>query len=265
MTTTVQKVEEKYLRKVPELKPGDTVLVHQKIKEGGKERTQVFEGVVLRVKGGGLRASFLVRQVFAGVGIEKSFPMHSPNITKIEVKKRAKVRQAYLSYLRNLRGKSARLRDKQFDTLAVNIELEPKEAESNSAKRSLSASGGLDKGVKAKKPSSDDQKTSNNDKKDAETTELNPEETEEPSADGSIDEVAKEEEKEAEKEDRGGRDEAGADHQETEAEETEEGLEHERKDDEKEKSHEGQRAEKTSEATTPEEIAEEIKEEKESD
>lgn len=245
---TVQKVEEKYLKKVPELKPGDTVRVHQKIKEGGKERTQIFEGVVLRVKGGGLKSSFLVRQVFAGVGIEKNFPMHSLNITKIEVKKRAKVRQAYLTYLRNLRGKSARLRDKQFDAIAVNIEPEPEIEEVID-----------DKPDESKEAKIQDKKDDN--QKDAEVTELDVEEIEEPTADKSTDEVAKKEEKEA-AEDAGDRDEAGADHQETEVEEVEGGIGAADKDLEKGKSKEGKKAEKTSEATTPEEIVEEIKEEK---
>jgi len=264
MTTTVQKVEEKYLKKVPELKPGDSVRVHQKIKEGGKERNQVFEGVVLRVKGGGLRSSFLVRQVFANVGIEKNFPMHSPNITKIEVKKRAKVRQAYLTYLRDLRGKSARLRDKQFDALAVNIEPDvaeeampgkPEETESSPASNEAPGS------AKATPDKSLDKEA----QKDAEVTELDAEEIEEPSQDESTEEVAKEEEKEVKKEDKKGRDEAGADHQETEVEEVEEGVEGAEKDLEKGKAKEGGTAEKASEATTPEEITEEIREEKDSE
>jgi len=119
------KLHTNQIKKVPELRPGDTVRVHQKIKEGNKERIQVFEGVVLRVKGGGLNQTFLVRKVSFGIGVEKNYLIHSPNIAKIEVKKRAKVRQAYLGYLRNLTGKSARLKDKQFDMLAVNIKEEP--------------------------------------------------------------------------------------------------------------------------------------------
>lgn len=246
MNATVQKVEEKYLRKVPDLKPGDTVRVHQKIKEGGKERTQIFEGVVLRVKGGGLRSSFLVRQVFANVGIEKNFPLHSPNITKIEVKKRAKVRQAYLTYLRDLRGKSARLRDKQFDALAVN---QSAEIADNTRINADDQNAGNDQ----------TQKTSDNDQKDAEVTELVPEEVGEPSGDISTNEVAKEEEKKAKKEDKAGRDETGADHQEAEAEEIEEGIEEAEEDLGKGKAKEGETAERVSEATTPEEITEEIK------
>lgn len=124
-TKLLNKIEEKQIKKVPEMRPGDTVRVHQKIKEGNKERVQIFEGVVIRLKGGGIRQSFLVRKISFGVGVEKNFLIQSPNIAKIEVKKRAKVRQAYLGYLRNLTGKSARLKDKQFDSLAVNIKDEP--------------------------------------------------------------------------------------------------------------------------------------------
>lgn len=121
----VTKLEEKYLKKSPELRPGDTVRVHQKIREGAKERIQVFEGVVLKVKGGGIKTTFLVRKISFNVGVEKSFLLHSPNIAKIEIRKRAKVRQAYLTYLRALRGKKARLKDMQFDALAVNVKDEP--------------------------------------------------------------------------------------------------------------------------------------------
>ncbi len=123
-TKLLTKIEEKQIKKVPEIRSGDTVRVHQKIKEGNKERIQIFEGVVIRLKGGGIRQSFLVRKISFGVGVEKNFLIQSPNIAKIEVKKRAKVRQAYLGYLRNLTGKSARLKDKQFDSLAVNVEEE---------------------------------------------------------------------------------------------------------------------------------------------
>lgn len=117
----LEKIEKSQMKKVPDLRPGDTVRVHQRIKEGKKERVQVFEGVVLRVKGGGLRQSFLVRKISFGVGVEKNFLIHAPNIVKIEVKKRAQVRRAYLTYLRTLTGKRARLKDKQFDSLVVNV------------------------------------------------------------------------------------------------------------------------------------------------
>jgi large subunit ribosomal protein L19 len=126
----LEKIEKSQIKKVPELRAGDTVRVHQRITEGKKERIQVFEGVVLRVKGGGLRQSFIVRKISFGVGVEKSFLIHTPSIVKIEVKKRANVRRAYLTYLRNLTGKRARLKDKQFDALVVNVKEEAQDAES---------------------------------------------------------------------------------------------------------------------------------------
>ncbi len=119
--TTLEKINEKQLKHVPRLAPGDTVKVHAKIIEGTKERIQIFEGVVLRVKGSGIGATFTVRKISYGVGVERTFLLHSPKLTKVQVAKRAKVRRAYLTYLRELRGKSAKLRDKQFDSLTVNV------------------------------------------------------------------------------------------------------------------------------------------------
>jgi len=107
-------------RKIPDIKPGDTVRVHTKIVEGTKERIQVFEGVVLRVKGSGNAQTFTVRKLSYGIGVERTFLAQSPKLAKIEIKKRAKVRRAYLTYLRELRGKAAKLKDKRFDMLAVN-------------------------------------------------------------------------------------------------------------------------------------------------
>ncbi len=120
----LEAINEKQLKKVPDLKPGDTVRVHAKIIEGNKERIQVFEGVVLRVKGGGLKQSFTVRKLSYGIGVERTFLINSPKIAKIEIKKRAGVRRAYLTYLRGLRGKAAKLKDMKFDALAVNIQPE---------------------------------------------------------------------------------------------------------------------------------------------
>ncbi len=96
---------------VPDFKAGDTVRVHVRIKEGDKERIQVFEGVVLRRRGGGLGATFTVRKVSYGVGVERVFPLHSPVIDKIEVVTRGKVRQGRIYYLRALRGKAARIKE----------------------------------------------------------------------------------------------------------------------------------------------------------
>jgi len=95
---------------LPGLKVGDTVKVHVKIVEGDKERIQPFEGVIIRKKGGGIRSTFTVRKISYGVGVERVFPLHSPRIEHIDVISRAQVRRAKLFYLRNLRGKAARIR-----------------------------------------------------------------------------------------------------------------------------------------------------------
>ena len=97
---------------LPQFKSGDKVKVYSRIKEGEKERIQVFEGVVIRKRRGNTRATFTVRKVSYGVGVEKIFPFHSPTIDKIEVISRGKVRRAKLYYLRGLRGKAARLKEK---------------------------------------------------------------------------------------------------------------------------------------------------------
>jgi large subunit ribosomal protein L19 len=106
---------------VVEVKSGDTVRVHQKIKEGNKERVQVFEGVVIRVDRAKSHTSRItVRKIASGVGVEKSFLLHSPLVEKIEVTRRAKVRRNYLSFLRNRSGKSARLKAIGFDREGIN-------------------------------------------------------------------------------------------------------------------------------------------------
>jgi len=103
-------IEAKYQRNdVPELRAGDSVRVHTKIKEGEKERIQIFEGVVIARRRGGVRASFTVRKVSYGVGVERIFPTHSPRIDKIEVTGHGEVRRSRLFYLRDLQGKAARL------------------------------------------------------------------------------------------------------------------------------------------------------------
>lgn len=107
--------------KLPVIQPGDTVRVHQTIREGNKSRVQVFEGVVIRYrKTSSLQAFVTVRKIASGVGVEKSWFVHSPNVVKIEVVRRAKVRRAYLSYLRGLRGKKARLAEAEFDAAIAN-------------------------------------------------------------------------------------------------------------------------------------------------
>ena len=102
-------------RDLPPFRPGDTVRVHVRVKEGEKERTQVFEGVVLRRRRGGSSASFTVRKVSYGVGVERIFPVESPSVQKVEIKSRGHVRRSRLYYLRDLRGKKARLRSKLRD------------------------------------------------------------------------------------------------------------------------------------------------------
>jgi large subunit ribosomal protein L19 len=98
---------------IPNFEPGDTVKVHVKVKEGDKERIQVFQGVVISRKGGGSRQMFTVRKVSGGVGVERMFPLYSPSIDRIEVERHGRVRRAKLYYLRDLRGKAARIEEKK--------------------------------------------------------------------------------------------------------------------------------------------------------
>jgi large subunit ribosomal protein L19 len=109
----IQAIEVAQLRSVPAFRPGDEVRVHYRIKEGDKERIQVFQGVVIARKGGSSRETFTVRKVSYGVGVERIFPVHSPKIEKLEVLSRGHVRRAKLYYLRELSGKKARLRRSQ--------------------------------------------------------------------------------------------------------------------------------------------------------
>ncbi|KUK13877.1 MAG: 50S ribosomal protein L19 [Synergistetes bacterium] len=114
MDPIIREIEREYMRKdIPDFRPGDTVRVHLKVEEGGKERVQVFEGVVIARCGGGLRETFTVRKVSGGVGVERIFPLHSPSIEKIEVVRRGVARRAKLYYLRERVGKSARLRERR--------------------------------------------------------------------------------------------------------------------------------------------------------
>lgn len=137
MSSVVEKIEKKFAKKhVTDVRSGDTVRVHQKIREGSKERIQVFEGLVIKVsRKQSHTASITVRRVSGGVGVEKTYLLHSPLVTKVEVVKRSKVRRNYLSYMRERTGKSARLSSVDFDQEAVNKEPEaedPKEkAEDN--------------------------------------------------------------------------------------------------------------------------------------
>lgn len=116
----VDAVEKPRLREdLPEFRPGDTVRVHVRVAEAGRERIQVFQGVVIRRQGGGLRETFTVRKVSFGVGVERTFPVHSPTIAKIEVVTQGRVRRAKLYYLRERRGKRARIRERREQVSAV--------------------------------------------------------------------------------------------------------------------------------------------------
>ncbi|MBR6230778.1 MAG: 50S ribosomal protein L19 [Lachnospiraceae bacterium] len=112
MNEIIKKIEEAQLKaEVPEFSVGDTVRVHAKIKEGARERIQVFEGVVMKKQGGSSRETFTVRKSSNGVGVEKTWPLHSPNVEKVEVVRRGKVRRAKLNYLRSRIGKAAKVKE----------------------------------------------------------------------------------------------------------------------------------------------------------
>jgi len=100
-------------REFPAFGPGDTIRVHVKVKEGDKERIQIFAGIVISRRGGGTREMFTVRKVSSGVGVERMFPLYSPTIDKIEVQRHGRIRRAKLYYLRNLKGKAARIEEKR--------------------------------------------------------------------------------------------------------------------------------------------------------
>lgn len=110
----IQALEQEQLRSdIPEFAPGDTVRVHVKVVEGTRERIQAFEGVVIARSGTGVRETFTVRRISYGVGVERTFPVHSPRLDKIQLVRRGIVRRAKLYYLRNLTGKAARIREKR--------------------------------------------------------------------------------------------------------------------------------------------------------
>jgi len=109
--TAVETVEQAQLATRPAMKAGDTVKVHVKVREGDKERIQIFEGLVIALHRGGSRATFTVRKVSFGQGVERIFPLHSPTIQKVEVMRSARVRRAKLYFLRDLKGKAARMKD----------------------------------------------------------------------------------------------------------------------------------------------------------
>jgi len=139
----VNEIEASFMRNdLPDFRAGDTVAVHYKIKEGDRERIQVFEGVVIAKKGGGASETFMVRKVSYGVGVERIFPLNSPLIDKIEVKRQGKVRRAKLYYLRGLSKKASRIKEKsRLDQInakpkvedVVELQTEPEVIEKNSA------------------------------------------------------------------------------------------------------------------------------------
>jgi large subunit ribosomal protein L19 len=135
MDSIVKKFENQFKKgAVVDVRSGDTVKVHQKIKEGAKERVQIFQGLVIRTDRKGSHTSRItVRRVASGIGVEKSFLLHSPLVLKIEVTKRSKVRRNYLTYMRNLTGKAARMTGVDFDREAVNTVID-KKAEEEAAK-----------------------------------------------------------------------------------------------------------------------------------
>lgn len=135
--SVIKEIEQSFKKPhIVDVKSGDTVRVHQKIREGGKERVQVFEGLVIRTKRkGSLSSSITVRRIASGIGVEKTFMIHSPLVTKIEVVKRSKVRRNYLSYMRERTGKSARLSAVNFDQDKVNYVPEPEVKEEPKAEQ----------------------------------------------------------------------------------------------------------------------------------
>ena len=139
MDSIVKKISDSYKKSVVvDVRSGDTVKVHQKIREGNKERVQIFQGLVIRTDNKNSQTSRItVRRIASGVGVEKSFMLHSPLVLKVEITKRSKVRRNYLSYMRARTGKSARLTGLDFDRQAVNdvrdVEAEKAEAEAKAA------------------------------------------------------------------------------------------------------------------------------------
>lgn len=116
MHTAIQELEKSQMRTdVPDFRAGDTLNVHVRVVEGNRSRVQVFKGVVIRRQGAGNRETFTVRKISYGVGVERTFPIHSPSIDKIEVATRGQVRRAKLYYLRGLRGKAARIKERRVN------------------------------------------------------------------------------------------------------------------------------------------------------
>ena len=114
MSHIIDRLEASLLRSdLPRITPGDTVKVHVKVKEGEKERIQLFQGIIISIRGGGMRTSFTVRKIASGVGVERVFPLHSPTIDKLEVLRHGQVRRAKLYFLREKLGKAGRLKERR--------------------------------------------------------------------------------------------------------------------------------------------------------
>jgi large subunit ribosomal protein L19 len=187
-------VDAPYLRTdLPEFRPGDTVKVHVRVVEAGRERIQVFQGVVIRRQGGGLQETFTVRKISFGVGVERTFPLHSPSIGKLEVVSRGHVRRAKLYYLRERRGKKARIRERRLgdEELAAIAAAEAARAAAGSAAAADDASvEGAEETADATEIT--DAESAGNEAADADTSDAAP------AADASDDGVAQTEPSEAE-------------------------------------------------------------------
>ncbi len=155
--SVIKEIEKGFKKQhVVDVKSGDTVRVHQKIREGGKERVQVFEGLVIRTKRkDSLTANITVRRIASGIGVEKTFMTHSPLVTKIQVVKRSKVRRNYLSYMRERTGKSARLSAVDFDQDKVNYVPEPEVKEEPKSKTEEKADESPETAKEESKPKSE--------------------------------------------------------------------------------------------------------------
>jgi len=153
MFQLIQQIEAKYRKpRVVDARTGDTVRVHQKIKEGAKERVQVFEGLIIRTdRKDSLTSRITVRRLASGVWVEKSFLLHSPLVLKVEVTKRSKVRRNYLTYMRDRTGKSTRLQGMDFDKVAVNRANQAAEEEEQQIKEAAVEAHDKDAATKKKK------------------------------------------------------------------------------------------------------------------
>jgi len=161
MESVIQKVNARYAKKaVVDVRSGDTVKVHQKIREGNKERVQIFQGLVIRTgKKGGHLSRITVRRIASGIGVEKSFLLHSPLVLKVEVTKRSKVRRNYLTYMRERTGKSARLLGLDFDRKSVNeIHDAAAEAEEEKLKEEVAKAAEADAAKKAEEEAASEAK-----------------------------------------------------------------------------------------------------------